>query len=598
MRARSRFASRARAVAAVLLAACGATRIATGATAAVRIEYRGSVLTRAQVEAQMQRALRTRATEAAGAGRSAAPQARAGPDSAAVATGLAGLVERLQNLGFLNARASASWDSASTAGGEARMVVRVIEGPRLRFREVRIATAPAADSARLAAALGLAPGSWASPRAVAEAIERALREAVDHGHPYAELGVSGWTQETDGVTLTLNGQLGPRVTVSGARVDGLRVTREAVVRKSMGRTVGLPYNRSAAEAARERIAQLGLFRSVTLVGLEGEPDWSRARLVFRVEEPRYNQFEGVVGMQGKGGTVGLAHLELGNLLGTGRAVGLRWEDRGPGLTSLSARYAEPLVLGTPLRLEVAIEHQLQDTLWTRTRWGGRARLPLAASQHVEAGYEQERVVQTGTEVEEADLQNTLFALERSTLDQPLATRRGMRTRISASQTTKTEQLRPEGTRKSQASAAEVASEWHRPLGGANGVTLELRAAGRFSSQSVLPLFERQPLGGAASLRGYDEEQFRVDRYALSRLEWRRFVGASGQRVFLFWDHAWMETRLQDPAGTTHLETLQRDGVGFGMRLDAAGGLLGLDYGLEPGRPPLEGKIHLQLVTTF
>jgi hemolysin activation/secretion protein len=115
---------------------------------------------------------------------------------------------------------------------------------------------------------------------------------------------------------------------------------------------------------------------------------------------------------------------------------------------------------------------------------------------------------------------------------------------------------------------------------------------------VLPLFERQPLGGAASLRGYDEEQFRADRYALSRLEWRRFVGASGQRVFLFWDHAWMESRLADPSGATHLVDLQRDGVGFGMRLDAAGGLLGLDYGLEPGRPPLEGKIHLQLVTTF
>jgi outer membrane protein assembly factor BamA len=208
------------------------------------------------------------------------------------------------------------------------------------------------------------------------------------------------------------------------------------------------------------------------------------------------------------------------------------------------------------------------------------------------------VVQTGTEVEEADLQSSLFALERSTLDQPIATRRGTRARVSAAQTFKTERLRPSGTRKSQASSAEVSGEWHHPLGEAGGVTLELRAAGRFSSQPVLPLFERYPLGGAASLRGYDEEQFRVDRYALSRLEWRRFIGASGQRAFLFWDHGWMETRAAEPGGGTRLESLHRDGVGFGLRLDAAGGLLGLDYGLEPGRPPLEGKIHLQLVTTF
>ncbi len=588
---------RARVAAILLLASCLAASGATGAGAAVRLDYRGTVLTRGQVETLLQRALRGRVP---GAGAQGAGGAGAGarPDSAAVAAGLAGLVERLQNLGFLDARAVAVWDTAAAFAGDARLLVQVTEGPRSRFHAVRILAAPAADSLQFAGALGLAPRSWASPRATGEAIERALSELVDRGHPYAELGVSGWSQEPDGVTLTLSGRLGPAVTVSGARIDGLHVTREAIAQKSVGRLTGLPYNRAAAEAARDRLVQLGLFRSVTLLGLEGEPDWNRARLVYRVEEPRYNQFEGVVGVQGQRGTTGLARLELGNLVGTGRTLGLAWEGRGPGLSSLSARYAEPLVLGTPLRLEVALEHQIQDTLWVRTRWGGRARLPLPGSQHLEAGYEQERVVQTSTEVEEADLQNSLFALERSTLDQPLATRRGTRMRVDASQTFKTEQLRPEGSRRSQASAAEVRTEWHRPLSAATGLTLELRAAGRFSSQALLPLFERYPLGGATSLRGYDEEQFRVDRYGLSRLEWRRFIGGSGQRVFLFWDHAWMATRALGSDGVARLGSLQRDGVGFGLRLEAAGGLLGLDYGLEPGRAALEGKVHLQLVTTF
>jgi len=222
----------------------------------------------------------------------------------------------------------------------------------------------------------------------------------------------------------------------------------------------------------------------------------------------------------------------------------------------------------------------------------------ADRNHPAPRYEEQRVVQTQTDVQEADLQNSLFALERDAVDQPVATRRGSRTRIGASQTFKTEHLRPEGTRHSQASAADVRSEWHRPTGISTGIMLELRAAGRFSTQDVLPLYERYPLGGATSLRGYDEEQFRVDRYGLSRLEWRRFMGAAGQRVFLFWDHAWMATRLAAPGGGLATLVQQRDGVGFGLRLQAAGGLVGLDYGLEPGRPPLEGKVHLQLVTTF
>jgi outer membrane protein assembly factor BamA len=348
----------------------------------------------------------------------------------------------------------------------------------------------------------------------------------------------------------------------------------------------------------ERLAQLGLFRNVSFEGLEGEADWSRAQLVYRVEEPRYNRFEAVAGFQGDAGTAGLARLDLGNLLGTGRSGALRWESRGRGRSDFEARYAEPLLFGAPLRLEGVMQQQIQDSLYARTRWGGRGRFTLGAQEWLEVGWEQERVVQERGELERAEIQSTLFALERSTLDEPLAPRRGSRTRLDAAQSFKREILRPSGERSARASAAGLRGEWHRPFRRAAGLSLELTGAGRLSSQRVLPLFERYAVGGAASLRGHDEEAFRVDRFALSRLEWRWFLGQGGQRAFLFWDHAAMGTRLALPQGGDRLVVLQRDGVGFGLRLETAGGLVGVDYGLEPGRPPLEGKIHLQLVSTF
>ena len=128
--------------------------------------------------------------------------------------------------------------------------------------------------------------------------------------------------------------------------------------------------------------------------------------------------------------------------------------------------------------------------------------------------------------------------------------------------------------------------------------MDADAAARFSSQRVLPIFERFPVGGAASLRGHDEEAFRVDRYLLSRAEWRLFPAGGRQRVALFWDHAVMATRVATDPGGDRQSIENADGFGFGLRLEAPGGLIGLDYGLEPGRAPLEGKIHLQLVTTF
>ena len=554
-----------------------------GARAAARLEYRGSVLLQREVESL------------------AAPALRAPGDSTALAALLGTLVARLQGLGRLDARAEATWDSGRTA-----LQLETREGPLYRLRSVAIEAPDGADSAAFVAALTLRAGDPASAGAVGLAGERAQRVVADDGFPYARLSLSRFEPDTAaaapgvarGVTLRYTGTRGPRVVISRPRVDGLKVTRPEVAMRSLGRLAGRPWNRAAALAGRERLAQLGLFRNVTFEGVEGESDWGRAQVVYRVEEPRYNRFEAVAGFQGDAGTAGLARLELGNLLGTGRSAALRWESRGRGRSDFEARYAEPLLFGAPLRLEGVMQQQIQDSLYARTRWGGRARFTLGPQEQLEAGWERERVVQERGELERAEIQSTLFALERNALDEPQAPRRGTRTRLEATQSYKREVLRPAGERSARSSAAQLHGEWHRPLGRAAGLSLELTGAVRLGSQRVLSLYERYPLGGAVSLRGYDEEAFRVDRYALSRLEWRWFLGPAGQRVFLFWDHAAMGTRLALAEGGDRLEVLERDGLGFGLRLETAGGLVGVDYGLEPGRPPLEGKIHLQLVSTF
>ena len=549
--------------------------LAAPARSAPRVDYRGLALTPRQVESLTQPAL------------------KAPGDSAALSSALGAVVGKLQELGHLDARVHGRWES----GRDPRLVIEPREGPRYRLGTIVIAAGASADSAQFAEALALHTGDPAAPRAVGEAIARALESVVDHGYPYAELGVSGWQADSGRVALWLSGALGPQVLVTRARIEGLHVTRRSVAERSMGRLAGLPYQRSTALAARDRLAQLGLFRSVTLEGLEGEGDWSRAQLVYRVEEPRYNRVEGAFGVQGKTGTVGMGQLDLGNVLGTGRALSLGWQSRGSGRTDFAARFAEPLVLGTPLRAELAVEQQVRDTLYARTRWGGRMQFMRAAGQRFEAGYEQERVVQSTGTVEEASFQNTLFAVERTTLEPVLAPRRGSRVTLRAAQIFRRERLRPFGTRSSSASALEAHAEWTRAVMGRSALALETGAAGRFGSQRILPVYERYPVGGAATLRGYDEEQFRVDRFALSRLEWRWFMGG-GQRAFLFWDHAWMGTRVALENGGDVLATIHRDGIGFGLRLESAGGVVGIDYGLEPGRPPLEGKIHLRLVSTF
>ncbi|HTM58431.1 MAG TPA: POTRA domain-containing protein, partial [Candidatus Udaeobacter sp.] len=510
---------------------------------------------------------------------------RAPGDSARTAAALGNLVARLEALGYLDAHARARWDSIPLP----RLLIDVAEGPHYRLASVAIEAPSAHDSALFGRALALTPGGAASPQLVSAAIDRAVESVAGEGYPYAELGVRSWEADSGTVRVHLSGALGPRIQITRVRIEGLHVTREDVAQRALGHLTGMPYRRAVAEDARDRLDALGLFRSVSFEGLEGEGDWSRAHLVYRVDEPRYNEFEGALGVQGQAGTVGLLRLELQNLIGTGRGVGLRWESRGRGVSLFGAHASEPQLFGQPLRIEIGVDQDLQDTLYTRTRWGARGIYALSGRERIEAGFEEERVVSENAEVEEADLQNSTFAFERSTLDPSPGARRGAKVRLSATEIWKSEHLRPAGDRTARASAASVGIEWRHPVTAASAIDLAVEGAGRFSSQRVLPLFERYPIGGATTLRGYDEQQFRADRYALSRLEWGRTLGGAlaPEWAYLFWDHAWMATRVALPAGGDTMQDQSRDGFGFGLRIAAGGGWMGLDYGLAPGHAPLE-----------
>ena len=524
-------------------------------------------------------------------------------DSLTLENALTSATGVLQDQGWLDARVTGAWAFEA----QPRLTVQVSAGPRYRWQSIVLDAAPG-DSAVFAAAFLPAGGPVASPSALAAAIERAVRDAEAAGYAWAQLGVSAWAQDSGRVRVRLRATRGPRVRIAEARIDGLVTTRSDLAQRAVGRVVGRPFDPAAVRSGTQRLEQLGVFSRVDYVGLAGGGDWQQGILRWRVTEPKYNTFEGAVGVQGSGGVTGLAKLELGNLVGTARAMGLTWRSRGKGLSDFAARYTEPFVLGLPLRLEATLSQQLQDTLYTRFRYGAKGRVSLSAGQKVEAGYEEERVVQPRGVIQEADLQNTTFALERDLRDDALAPRRGTRLRVGASQVFKTETVRATALaaaskRRAQASAAEARLDWHRATGARTGISLEASGAARFSNERVLPDWERYPVGGAATLRGHSEEEYKADRYALTRLEYRWFLDAAGSRASLFWDHAMIQSRdaITDPSGVVTGDVLHRtqaDGLGFGLRLPAAGGVVDIDYGLAPGRGFLEGKIHLQLVTTF
>jgi outer membrane protein assembly factor BamA len=115
-----------------------------------------------------------------------------------------------------------------------------------------------------------------------------------------------------------------------------------------------------------------------------------------------------------------------------------------------------------------------------------------------------------------------------------------------------------------------------------------------SSENVIPLPELFRLGGARSLRGFREDQFRGSSVAWINFEYRYILGRRS-RFFIFTDGGYFS--YENASGQTEAFKM---GYGFGFRLETALGIMGVDYGLGRGESGglLGGKVHVGLVNEF
>ena len=94
------------------------------------------------------------------------------------------------------------------------------------------------------------------------------------------------------------------------------------------------------------------------------------------------------------------------------------------------------------------------------------------------------------------------------------------------------------------------------------------------------------LGGARSLRGYDEDRFEGRAAGRVLAEIRRLIDL---RSYAF---AFVDLGFVDQAAGTDEGLGLWPGYGLGMQLDTAAGLITLTYGFNAEDGPASGRIHL------
>lgn len=519
--------------------------------------------------------------------------------------------------------------------------VKIVEGKRARIGKISLVGNEHFSETEIRDRLGLQQGKLFTPTEFEQGIERVQTLYSEKGYPKIEIAPNDFqlSPETGTIDFQLAISEGAQVQIGEVKVSGLQKTKTEVVLREIPIKPNQRFDQRNIDASYRRLRNLGYFYQVNPNVLEaGEAD-DRINFHAHVTEAKTGRLSGVIGYAPPDSEVDTAPQLTGvfearetNLLGTGRQVNFYWKS---GLLKiLRLGYSEPWIFGKPIT--IGIEYgQFKQRNPSRDQLSGISNNDSEAvseerSGSVSAttlfgrvfegimtlGYKQIDIPDTGapstltppfnnqtsafsnpSSITSTELMpytgtkySVAFRLTRDTRDYFLNPTRGRRDSIAVEISRSDFRLR-----KAWLSLQQYFPTWQKQT---IAVELHGAAAWGFTTQLasrsgiVIPPTELFYLGGATTLRGYDEDWFSGPRRVYANLEYRFLVGPDSQ-LFVFTDLGAV-TLIETPSVFDRL----RIGYGFGARLESEGGILRVNYGLAAGDSLLRGKIHVNLGASF
>ena len=522
------------------------------------------------------------------------------------------------------------------------ITVTIVEGRKIRIGEVTLTGNERFSEVDIRDQLNLRKGKLFTAIALAQGIERLQTFYSEHGYPKIAISPKDFqfSAETGSVDFHLNIREGTEIRIGEVKVSGLEKTKTGVVLREIPLKPNRRFDQRDIDASYRRLRNLGYFYQINPNVLEAGATADKINFHARVTEAKTGRLSGVLGYAPPDSEADTAPQLTGvlearetNLLGTGRQVNFYWKS---GLLKIfRLGYTEPWIFGKPVTIGITYGQFKQQDL-NRAQLPGisyndTAVLSEEQSANVSAttnfrrvfegsmtlGYKRIHVPNTGlplTPSPPLDAQPQVFSNPPSAMTSTQATPySGTKYSIAFRLTRDTRDYFLNPTRGRRDSfAIEVSRsdfqlrkvwfslEQYLPTWRKQTVAVELHGAAAWGfkaqltnqSDIIIPPTELFYLGGATTLRGYDEDWFSGPRRVYANFEYRFLVGPDSQ-IFVFTDLGAV-TLIETPSVFDRL----RVGYGVGARLESKGGILRINYGLAAGDSPLRGKIHVNLGASF
>ncbi len=437
-----------------------------------------------------------------------------------------------------------------------------------------------------------------------------LLEAMEReGRPGASVRVDRLVPDSTGLRIELDLVLDPGspVILQGIVVHGASRTAPRLVELLSGLAPGRRLARFDAADIAQALDETGLFARVMPPVLLATGD-STAIVQFVIEDGAPGVFDAALGYQpgtrgGSGSLVGTGRLSLVNPFGGGRRFDVLI-DRLPGQVSRAELSAsDPFFLSWPVEVGGSFRGLQQDSTFGKqtVRLDGAVRLTRSLSLTVSGTRETARPGTAGTTVvagrQLIPRSDGLFGgvgIRYRTLNRGVNPTRGILLEMRVergSYTRRATEVGAEGDTvrasiRTRAERLTTSARWFIPLGGRWVVV-----TGGDAALLVSDVYDRTDLvriGGARSLRGYDEDRFEGRAAGRIVAEIRRLLDLRSY-AFVFTDMGFVDT----PEGFgTEPGSRLRPGYGFGLQLDTAAGLVTATYGFNPEDGPANGRVHV------
>jgi outer membrane protein assembly factor BamA len=313
-------------------------------------------------------------------------------------------------------------------------------------------------------------------------------------------------------------------------------------------------------------------------------------LLFQVEEDRMSLISGILGYdnskEGNNRITGWVDIEFMNLYGTDRSLALNWQHLSANVSSIELKYHESGITRYPVNADLLVYRQEVDSTYIRSKFESEIYYyDLYNRYGLFFGKED---IFPGSKIEnpiERSSFNKLGILwDMTALDNILNPSFGTEIYLKYYYIFNT-------LNGKYLSKQAVEIKWAKYFNMGMNLVLGFNINANVIENKQLTEFDVYDLGGAKSLRGFNENDFSGFRVGWSDIELRYLFGRNS-RLFAFGAYGYAENQ--------NYKYSDLFSFGFGLRTQTKIGLLGIDYGLgiqnSEMRNPLDGIIHIGIET--